>query len=40
MIGQDLVNKETGKTSYIRNGNFELFDDYDDLLQKLRRDLS
>lgn len=35
-----VVSEETGKTSYIRNGNFELFDDYDDLLQKLRRDLS
>lgn len=35
-----VVSEETGKTSYIKNGNFEIYEDHDDLIEKLKRDLS
>lgn len=35
-----VVSEETGKTSYIKDGQFELYDDKDQLLEKLRIDLS
>jgi len=34
-----LVSEETGEISYIKDGNFELYADYDDLLEKLQNDI-
>ncbi|MFY0630698.1 MAG: diadenylate cyclase CdaA [Flavobacteriaceae bacterium] len=34
-----LVSEETGEISYIKDGNFELYADYDELLEKLKKDL-
>ena len=34
-----LVSEETGEISYIKDGNFELFADYDELQEKLRNDV-
>ena len=33
-----LVSEETGEISYIKDGGFELFTDYNDLVEKLRHD--
>tara|TARA_R110002074_G_scaffold384218_1_gene564806 strand:+ start:278 stop:1054 length:777 start_codon:yes stop_codon:yes gene_type:complete len=33
-----LVSEETGEISYIKDGGFELFKDYNDLVEKLRHD--
>jgi DNA integrity scanning protein DisA with diadenylate cyclase activity len=33
-----LVSEETGEISYIKDGGFELFIDYNDLVEKLRHD--
>lgn len=35
-----LVSEETGEISYIKDGNFELYADYDELLEKLKADIS
>ena len=35
-----LVSEETGEVSYIKDGEFELFKDYTDLNEKLKKDLS
>ena len=35
-----LVSEETGEVSYIKDGDFELFKDYTDLNEKLKKDLS
>jgi uncharacterized protein (TIGR00159 family) len=35
-----LVSEETGEVSYIKEGEFELFKDYTDLNEKLKKDLS
>lgn len=34
-----LVSEETGEISYIKDGNFELYADYDELQEKLRNDV-
>jgi uncharacterized protein (TIGR00159 family) len=34
-----LVSEETGEISYIKDGSFELYSDYDDLNEKLKKDL-
>ena len=34
-----VVSEETGQTSYIKNGSFEIFDTYEQLAQKLNADL-
>lgn len=34
-----LVSEETGEISYIKDGNFELYADYDELQEKLRNDI-
>ena len=34
-----LVSEETGEISYIKDGNFELYADYDELAEKLRKDI-
>lgn len=34
-----LVSEETGEISYIKNGNFELYADYDELQEKLKNDI-
>ena len=34
-----VVSEETGQTSYIKNGSFEIFDNYEQLAQKLNADL-
>jgi uncharacterized protein (TIGR00159 family) len=34
-----VVSEETGQTSYIKNGSFEMFDSYEELGNKLREDL-
>ncbi len=34
-----LVSEETGEISYIKDGGFELYVDYDDLKEKLRKDI-
>lgn len=34
-----VVSEETGQTSYIKNGSFEIFDTYDELAAKLKEDL-
>jgi len=34
-----LVSEETGEISYIKDGNFELFEDYNELIDKLRHDI-
>ncbi|MEQ6123046.1 diadenylate cyclase CdaA [Pseudotenacibaculum sp. MALMAid0570] len=34
-----LVSEETGEISYIKDGNFELYADYDELEEKLRKDI-
>ncbi len=34
-----VVSEETGKISYIRNGRFVPYKDYDDLVRKIKRDL-
>ena len=34
-----VVSEETGQTSYIKNGSFEIFDSYDELENKLNADL-
>lgn len=34
-----VVSEETGKTSYIKDGKFELFEDFDELKEKLKSDL-
>lgn len=34
-----LVSEETGEISYIKDGNFELFADYNELLDKLKKDI-
>jgi uncharacterized protein (TIGR00159 family) len=34
-----LVSEETGEISYIKDGNFELYADYDELQEKLRQDV-
>ncbi|MDC1104696.1 hypothetical protein OAS45_03650 [Polaribacter sp.] len=35
-----LVSEETGEVSYIKDGEFELFKDYNELNQKMKKDLS
>ena len=35
-----LVSEETGEISYIKDGEFELFKDYNELNQKMKKDLS
>ncbi|CAI8246396.1 MAG: Cyclic di-AMP synthase CdaA [Polaribacter sp. SA4-10] len=35
-----LVSEETGEVSYIKDGEFELFSDYNELNQKMKKDLS
>lgn len=35
-----VVSEETGKTSYIKNGAFEIYEDHDELIEKLKKDLS
>lgn len=35
-----LVSEETGEISYIKDGNFELYADYNELLDKLKTDLA
>lgn len=35
-----VVSEETGKTSYIKNGEFELYDNFDELIELIRKDLS
>ncbi len=35
-----VVSEETGQTSYIKDGAFEIFEDHTDLIQKLKADLS
>ncbi len=34
-----LVSEETGEISYIKDGNFELYADYDELQEKLKKDV-
>lgn len=34
-----VVSEETGQTSYIKNGSFEIFDTYEELEKKLHKDL-
>lgn len=34
-----VVSEETGQTSYIKNGSFEMYDSYEDLGNKLKEDL-
>tara|TARA_R110000787_G_scaffold12665_3_gene40687 strand:- start:181 stop:957 length:777 start_codon:yes stop_codon:yes gene_type:complete len=34
-----LVSEETGEISYIKDGNFELYEDYNELIDKLRHDI-
>ncbi|MBQ0737084.1 DNA integrity scanning protein DisA nucleotide-binding domain protein, partial [Aquimarina celericrescens] len=34
-----VVSEETGQTSYIKNGSFEIFDTYEELGKKLNADL-
>ncbi len=34
-----LVSEETGEISYIKDGNFELYADYAELLEKLKKDI-
>jgi uncharacterized protein (TIGR00159 family) len=34
-----LVSEETGEISYIKDGNFELYADYNELLEKLKLDI-
>ena len=34
-----LVSEETGEISYIKDGSFELYADYNELLDKLRQDI-
>jgi len=34
-----LVSEETGEISYIKDGGFELYADYDELNEKLKKDL-
>lgn len=34
-----LVSEETGEISYIKDGNFELYADYNELLEKLKKDI-
>lgn len=34
-----VVSEETGQTSYIKNGSFEMFDSYEELGNKLKEDL-
>jgi len=34
-----LVSEETGEISYIKDGNFELYADYNELLEKLKSDI-
>lgn len=34
-----LVSEETGEISYIKDGNFELYADYEELLEKLKKDI-
>lgn len=34
-----LVSEETGEISYIKDGNFELYADYDELQEKLKKDI-
>jgi diadenylate cyclase len=34
------VSEETGEVSYIKDGEFELFKDYNELNQKMKKDLS
>jgi len=35
-----LVSEETGEISYIKDGNFELYADYDELQEKLNKDIN
>lgn len=35
-----LVSEETGEVSYIKDGQFILYKDYDDLMEKLQKDLT
>lgn len=35
-----VVSEETGKTSYVKDGKFELYDNYDKLIDKLKEDLN
>lgn len=34
-----VVSEETGQTSYIKNGSFEMYDSYEELANKLKEDL-
>ncbi len=34
-----LVSEETGEISYIKDGEFELYADYDELLEKIKKDI-
>lgn len=35
-----LVSEETGEISYIKDGEFELYTDYSDLIEKLKKDIA
>jgi uncharacterized protein (TIGR00159 family) len=34
-----LVSEETGEISYLKNGNFELYTDYAELIEKIKKDM-
>ena len=34
-----LVSEETGEISYLKNGNFELYTDYEELIEKIKKDM-